>query len=223
MTYLSPFERRAACRRALLAWSAVALLFAVVCLSDHDLYHFFLFDPEKRLERKDWWQVFRQFGTLWPWLFLSLCLWLHDAHRARHADAFARAGAGHRAVMVFLAAALGGGLAELLKLITRRARPTGDDRYHFGWTEHVDALGLASSHAGVAFGGAIMLGWFFPALRVPLLLLASATAMTRLAVGAHYTSDVFAAIVLSYAGCALLWRLFSSMPGGCAHPRTRTP
>jgi membrane-associated phospholipid phosphatase len=92
--------------------------------------------------------------------------------------------------------------------------------YHWGWVEHVDSYGLASSHTGVAFGGAIMLGWFFPAARVPLLLLASGTAMTRLAVGAHYASDVLAAVILSYAGCAVLWKLFSAMPGGQNHPGT---
>lgn len=221
MTYLSPLERRTARRRAMLAWSAVAMLLAAVCLLDEHLWALLRFDPDRRLEGKDWWQVLRQTGTLWPWMFVALSLWLHDAAKARRSgDAPALAGAGHRGVMVFLGAALGGGLAEALKGVARRSRPLGDGHYHWGWSEHVSAYGLASSHTGVAFGGAIMLGWFFPALRIPLLLLASGTAMTRLAVGAHYTSDVLAAVILSYAGCALLWRLFSAMPGGVNHPRT---
>ncbi len=219
MRYLSPFEKRVHRRRVLLGWCAVGLLFAVVCVLDQWLWGVLRFDPEKKLESKDWWQVLRQAGSVLPWAIVGLCLWLHD-WSVTH-DAQERAGAGHRGVMVVLAAALGGALAEVLKGISRRGRPVGDGRYHWGWTEDVGAYGLASSHAGVAFGGAIMMGWFFPTLRVPLLVLASGTAMTRLAVGAHYASDVLAAIVLSYAGCLALWKLFSAMPGGAEHPRTR--
>ncbi len=219
--YLSPHERRAQRRRTVLRGIAAVLFFAVLCVLDERLWGLLRFDPARRLENKDWWQVLRQSGTLWPWLFIGACLWLYDARRARTGSEFDRAGAGHRGIMVVLAAALGGGLAEALKGLVQRGRPAGDGHYHFGWMEHVDAYGLASSHTGVAFGGAIMLGWFFPAIRIPLLLLACGTAMTRLAVGAHYASDVWAAIVLSYAGCAVLWNVFGCMPGGESHPRTK--
>lgn len=222
MTYLSPLEHRAARRRTALRWCAALLFFALLCVFDEPLWAVLRFDPEKRLEGKDWWQVLRQTGTLWPWLLVGTCLWLHDARQARTSTDFDRAGAGHRGVMVVLGAALGGGLTEALKGIVKRGRPAGDGHYHFGWTNHVDAYGLASSHTGVAFGGAIMLGWFFPAVRVPLLLLACGTAMTRLAVGAHYASDVWAAVMLSYAGCLVLWKVFGTMPGGAMHPRTHS-
>jgi membrane-associated phospholipid phosphatase len=57
-----------------------------------------------------------------------------------------------------------------------------------------------------------MLGWLFPPLRVAALLVATMTMFTRLLVGAHFTTDAYAAIVLSYAGCVLLWKLSPPRP-----------
>ncbi len=227
MTQLAPPERAQFIRRTALGWAAVVLVFVTLSILDERLWAVLRFDPERALERKDYWQVFRQFGALYVWAIIAVCLWLHDARASRssvHVPDAPRpfAGPAHRAVMVFLGAALGGGLAELLKVLVRRSRPLGDGHYHYGWVEPVHGYGLASSHTGVAFGGAIMLSCFFPALRVPLLLLASATAMTRLAVGAHYTTDVFAAVVLSYAGCALLWKVLGR-PRGAVEPAATTP
>ena len=222
--FLTPLERSHQRTRRLMVGVALALGLLVLTLLDHEIWRTLLLDPDKSLERKDWWQLFRQFGSLLFWAMLGLCLILHDAHVAKikHAgDAIAKSGAMHRGLMVLLAAGLSGGAAELLKGISQRARPGDMGLYRFGWTDgDVGGFGLASSHAGTAFGGAIMLGWFFPALRWPLLLIALMCAMTRVIVGAHYATDVYVAIVLSYAVCWSLWRFASGFPGGANHPRT---
>lgn len=224
MNYLTPLEQRHRRTRRLMLALVLALGLLVLTLYDHAIWHALLLDPDKSLERKDWWQLFRQFGSLLFWILLSLCLILHDTHTARtkHAgNPIARAGALHRGLMVFLAAGLSGGAAELLKGLSQRARPGDMGLYRFGWTDgDVGGFGLASSHAGTAFGGAIMLGWFFPALRWPLLAIALMCSMTRIIVGAHYATDVYVAIVLSYAVCWSLWRFASGFPGGANHPAT---
>jgi membrane-associated phospholipid phosphatase len=122
--------------------------------------------------------------------------------------------------MVILATAIAGGLAELLKGLLGRARPLQTGEYRFAWLEpdvHLPG-GLASSHAAVAFAGAIMLSWFVPAWRIPLLLLAYGCAMTRVVVGAHFVTDVYVGVLLSWGTCAVLWKLFSANPGGTHHP-----
>jgi membrane-associated phospholipid phosphatase len=122
--------------------------------------------------------------------------------------------------MVVLATSLAGGLAELLKGLLGRARPLETGEYRFAWMEpgvHLPG-GLASSHTAVAFAGAIMLGWFVPAWRVPLFLLAYGCAMTRVVVGAHFVTDVYVGVLISWGTCVVLWRLFSANPGGTHHP-----
>ncbi len=222
--YLSPLERTHVRIRRLVIATALALGLLILTLLDRAIWQALLLDPDKSLERKDWWQLFRQFGSLLFWIILGLCLILHDAHIARTrrpGDHIARSGALHRGLMVTLAAGLSGGAAELLKGLSQRARPGETGEYRFGWIEaDVGGLGLASSHAGTAFGGAIMLSWFFPALRWPLLTAALMCALTRMIVGAHYATDVYVAIVLSYAVCWSLWRFASGFPGGANHPAT---
>jgi membrane-associated phospholipid phosphatase len=222
--FLSPIERVSQRRRRLLVAMICALGLLVLTLLDQQIWRALLLDPQKLLEEKDWWQLFRQFGSLLFWLILGACLIAHDraiAFRFRRGDSVAKSGAWHRGLMVMLAAGLSGGAAEVLKGLSQRARPGTTGEYRFGWIEDgVGGLGLASSHAGTAFGGAIMLGWFFPALRWPLLALAMACSMTRIIVGAHYATDVYVAVLLSYAVCYGLWRFASGFPGGANHPQT---
>lgn len=204
--------------RTLVVALACSLLLLALTLLDERLYHLLMIDPDRSLERKDWWQMFRQFGSTPFWLIVGGLLIVHDrARAARHrpGDAIARAGAWHRGLMVALAAGLSGLAAEVMKGITQRARPEPDGLYRFGWTMDLDSgLGLASSHTSTAFGGAIMLAWFFPALRWPLLLIACVTAWQRTATGAHFVTDVYVGILLSYGVCWSLWKLFSTRPGG---------
>lgn len=219
--YRSPRERAAARLRRLGVGLVLALGLLVLTLLDESAWRALMFDPDKSLERKDWWQVLRQFGSLLVWVIAGAMLVLHDrremGRREMGRREMGRRGiaAWHRGLMVFAGAGLGGLIAEVLKGVTQRARPAPDGLYRFGWMERIEGgIGLASSHAGTAFGGAIMLGWFFPAIRVPLLLLATGCAMTRVAVGAHFVTDVYVAVVCSYAANKALWRVFSTMPGG---------
>jgi membrane-associated phospholipid phosphatase len=215
MTYLSPFDRSVSRRRFVVRWGLVLVVLVALSILDARLWHALNVDPQKeQLPRKDWWQALRQLGYLPVWLFVGLCLALHDRWRAR-----GYAGWIHRGAMVFLAAGLSGAGAELVKAIVRRGRPSGDGSYRYEWFEPVtNGLGLASSHAAVAFGGAIMLGWFFPMLRAPLLLAACGTGLTRLLVGAHYATDVFVALLIAYGVCRGLWRVFGLNAGAVNDP-----
>lgn len=221
MTYLTPSQRAFRLRGRLLLLLALALGLLLLTLLDRPLWKLLLLDPDKTLERKDWWQLLRQFGSMLTWLIIGVCLILLDASRARAtSNATIRAGAWHRGLMVMLATGIAGGLAELLKGLLGRARPLETGEYRFAWMEpHVHLPGgLASSHTAVAFAGAIMLGWFVPAWRVPLFLLAYGCAMTRIVVGAHFVTDVYVGVLIAWGTCVVLWRLFSANPGGAHHP-----
>jgi len=111
-------------------------------------------------------------------------------------------------------AAVGGGLAELTKILVRRLRPSAEaGAYAFrAWSDRpfsTSGLGMASSHAGVAFGALAMLGLLFPRARPACYLLAAGCALSRVAAGAHFLSDVTVGAVLGMAAAGLLWRRFS--------------
>jgi membrane-associated phospholipid phosphatase len=57
-------------------------------------------------------------------------------------------------------------------------------------------MGIPSSHAAVAFGGAFMLLRLFPGAGIIALLGATGCATTRILLGAHYLSDVLVAAAL---------------------------
>lgn len=132
-----------------------------------------------------------------------------------------------RGVFVFLVPVFAGLGAEALKLVTRRERPEmADGMYAFlpwptasmlspeFWSgEH---LGLASSHAAVAFGGALAAGLLLPRWRVPLLVLAVLCAASRVAVGAHFLSDVFAGVAIAFGMFALVYAWDRRNNGGRA-------
>lgn len=215
MNYLSPRERTLRRRRSLLIALLLTLALLILTILDKTLWQLLLLDPDKSLEQKDWWQLLRQFGSLILWMIIAALFILNDHARRRP-------GAWHRGLMIVLAAAIAGGLAEALKGIVGRARPLTTGEYHFKWLEPTAHLpgGLASSHAAVAFGGAIMLSWFIPAWRIPLMLLAFLCATTRLIVGAHFVTDVYVAILLAWLTCLTLWKCFSTNMGGENHPLT---
>lgn len=215
MTYLTPREQSLRWRHTLLIAFLLALSLLILSLLDKQLWQLLLLDPDKSLENKDWWQLLRQFGSLILWIIIAALFILHDHARKRP-------GAWHRGLMIVLAAAIAGALAEALKGIVGRARPLTTGEYHFKWLEPHEHLpgGLASSHTAVAFGGAIMLSWFMPMWRVPLMILAFLCAMTRLIVGAHFVTDVYVAILLAWLTCLALWKCFSANMGGENHPLT---
>ncbi len=166
---------------------------------------------KRRFEPKTWWRALWLYGTLWIWGPVALALGLQALTRA---EKTARDRALALAIMTIASAALAGGLADLLKPFLCRMRPehaVAPATYAF-----VDflknfpkgsGLGLPSSHAAVAWGGALALGAAFPAVRSLALLLALGTCVSRVIVGAHYPSDVLVGGFVGYA----CWTLVRSL------------
>jgi membrane-associated phospholipid phosphatase len=127
---------------------------------------------------------------------------------------------GARGGSLFLSPALGGGVAEIGKILFRRLRP-GEipGEYAFrSWAErpfYSGGLGLPSSHTLVAFAGAAMLARLFPRAAPVWYLLAIGCGWSRIAAGQHYLSDVVVAGVLGWGVAWLTERwLFPSTRRG---------
>lgn len=152
------------------------------------------------------------FGRLWIWILLAIVLlgrdWIKpDTDKVRDGM--------RRAVFIFACPAAAGLAAEVLKVITRRMRPEhADGFYRFkGLSEGATSvfspafwegkgLGMASSHAAVAFAGALAAGMLWPRARWWLVGLALITCVSRIAVGAHFVSDVYVGATLGVLACA---------------------
>ena len=164
------------------------------------------------------------FGRLWPWI--GLAVFFIFRHWAGSDGSKVREGL-RRGVFVFLVPALAGLGAEAMKLITRRERPEmADGAYVFlPWPKvslltpefwNPAHLGLASSHAAVAFGGALAAGLLLPKWRVPLCVLAVLCTISRVAVGAHFLSDAFAGVAIAFGMFALVYAWDRRNNGGRA-------
>jgi membrane-associated phospholipid phosphatase len=127
----------------------------------------------------------------------QLCFLLRESVHAeqrveRHAPGSSDA---RRANLLFWTAALGGGVAEILKLLFRRERPAVHEGL-YGFrpfderTWSTAGLALPSSHAMVAFAGAAMLARLYPRARWVGYILAVGCAATRVLARAHFVSDV---------------------------------
>jgi membrane-associated phospholipid phosphatase len=204
--WLYPYERR-------LLWirrgqSAAAILAILVLAFTLDgcayprLYVGYL--DKARLESRDWYRTFRVAGSLYPWLLIATAIALAGlaSGRTRASAAGSRAG-----VMIFLAAAFSGLVAEIGQVIFGRLRPDAaleQGRHFKGLLERFrdsGALGFPSSHTAVAFGAAVAVGRFWPGAGWVALAAAAGCGLTRLLAGAHYISDVYAGAVVGYA-CA---------------------
>ena len=113
---------------------------------------------------------------------------------------------GERAAFVFATVALSGLLAQLVKHVVGRARPKLVDTTG---AFHVDLFSIKASlasfpsgHTASAFGLALALGMMERRFAAVLLLLAVGVAAARVALGAHYPSDVVAGAALG-AGVTL--------------------
>ncbi len=149
-------------------------------------------------------------GELPLWILLAAGLLALDSRRPVHPplrDRFTRA------ATLALSALLAGALAELLKLIVRRMRPEHavDSLYAFRpiaeQTFSTSGLGMPSSHAAVAFGAALILARTTPALLVPAAVASLVCALARVLAGAHYVSDVAAALPVAWLAAAAVWAL----------------
>lgn len=163
-----------------------------------------LLAPESR--NQDWAQALRQLGYLPTWLVIALLIFLHDAGRPGESARGVGPVLLKRAGPVFVAAALSGLIANILKPVIGRLRPDELGITRFAprpsvlWAEASEiGFGLPSGHAAVAFGGCAILGLLWPAWRAPMFLLASGCALTRLLAGAHALSDTVLAAGIGLA------------------------
>ncbi len=206
MTYRSPHQKRQRWLKLYQLGAAFIIAFVFVSLLDFILLDALTTsDPttglvDRSFESKDWYSLLRIMGYAGTWVIIAIAYLLHDRH-TKHA------------LPLILAPLLAGTAAELLKLIFVRERPVSDailqpGGYHFRFpfSGFIDGhnLGLPSSHAAVAFGGALMLAYIQPKLRPLLILLAIGCAYTRLITGAHFASDVFLGALVGWAAAHLL-------------------
>jgi len=87
---------------------------------------------------------------------------------------------------------------QLLKHLIGRPRPrfAHSDEFSLGPSLATGFDSFPSGHAANAFGAATVLAWFFPAVRVPLYLVAGLVAVSRVLRGSHFPTDVLAGAVL---------------------------
>lgn len=180
------------------AWRALGwttLLFLAACLVDTWVYHNI---ENPKVYERDWGRMLRVMGFLGTWLALAFAVALQEGGELTR-----RALAKRRAVLLFFSAALGGLLAEVLKLLFRRERPEiHDGDYGFrAFSERTwstAGLAMPSSHALVAFAGAAMLARLYPRARWVGYTLAAGCGVTRVLAHAHFLSDVVLAAGLGW-------------------------
>lgn len=99
------------------------------------------------------------------------------------------------AAYMFLSVALSGIISNLVKRAIGRARPPLFDQFgpfHFQPFSGALYESLPSGHATTDGAIAMALAVLVPAYRTPILIIGALFALTRIAVGAHYLSDVIA-------------------------------
>lgn len=131
---------------------------------------------------------------------------------------------------LLLSVLLAGLVVNLMKPMIGRARPSLYPElgaYHLDpWTFQTRFASFPSGHSSVAGAAAMGLALLFPALRVPALILALWLATTRVFVGSHFMSDVFAGLMIgawfAYAlaiVCAAHGLLFDASRGILPRPK----
>jgi membrane-associated phospholipid phosphatase len=115
----------------------------------------------------------------------------------------------HKALFIFTTVAVSGILVNVVKLITRRVRPTlyfSEGLYGFNFYKlDSDFMSFPSGHSATSLGAMVALGFLFPVLRVPFLILGMALAFTRLFLTNHFLSDVLVGAMLGAATSVLLY------------------
>ncbi len=106
------------------------------------------------------------------------------------------AGAGAWALFAFLAS---GTLSSVLKVVIHRPRPWVSEAPPDAWIGYLSMNQFHSFPSGEAtttFALATVLGGHFPRLRVPLFVIAAVVAISRVLVGSHHPSDIWAGAML---------------------------
>lgn len=148
---------------------------------------------------KDWGRLLRIMGFLPTWAIVSAAILLGGPRDAPRVRAF----------LPLIAAAAGGIVAEVLKLLLRRERPVPHEGEYFfrAWSDRPfssGGLALPSSHALVAFAAAAMLARMYPRAAWLWYSLAAGCGLTRVLARAHFLSDVVLAALVGWLVAALL-------------------
>jgi undecaprenyl-diphosphatase len=118
-----------------------------------------------------------------------------------------------RATFVFAVNIVGGIVSQILKHVAGRARPklmSIVGPFHFDlFSIRASLASFPSGHTITVFATAMALSYFAPRLRVPLFLVAALVAVSRLAIEAHYVSDVLTGIVIGVGTAIYLRRAFA--------------
>jgi membrane-associated phospholipid phosphatase len=184
--------------------ASVTLLFVIAQPADQWVFHHFAYPA---IYDHGWGRMLRVAGyvPLWGLVALALVLhaWVPRVGRTLRASS-------RRGLLLLWSAALGGAVAELLKLALRRERPGLTDGAHVfrPWSDRPFAtaqLGLPSSEAAVAFAAAAMLARLFPESALVWYGLALGCALSRVASGAHFMSDVVLAALVGYVVTLTIW------------------
>jgi len=189
----------------MLVAGTLVLLFFIAYVSDQWIFHHFTFPG---VYDRGWGRMLRLAGYFPLWGIVALALVLHD-WVPRTLTTLRQAS--RRGLLLFWSAALGGIVAEVLKLTLRRERPGLTDGLHVlrPWTERpfsTAQLGLPSSEAAVAFAAAAALARLFPEAGLLWYALAVGCALTRVASGAHFMSDVVLAAFVGSVVAWIVWR-----------------
>jgi undecaprenyl-diphosphatase len=196
--------RRQPSPEVVFAATSVALL-VIAQFADPWMFHHFAYSP---IYERGWGRMLRLAGYVPVWALVALALVLHD--RVPPLQATLRR-ASRRGVLLFGPAALAGLAAEALKLVFRRERPGLTDGIHVfrAWSDRPFSsaqFGLPSSEAAVAFAAAAALARLFPESWFLWYGLALGCALTRVASGAHFMSDVVLGALVGYIVTVTVWQ-----------------
>ena len=135
-----------------------------------------------------WMLAATRMGDGWIWYSLAAIL-LVIGGPARHAAVGAAMSAALVGILVFKA----------LKALSRRPRPCQLEAHCWAKILPPDQFSFPSGHTMTAFSIALVVSFFYPVLEGPLYFLAVSIALSRIALGMHFMSDVLAGAVLGSA------------------------
>jgi hypothetical protein len=158
-------------------------------------------------------QLFNAVGVAGLWLLLALIFLIVDVWRRQ------RIGREHiwrRARVLVLPVIIAGLSGEVLKVVIRRERPLEHGTYVFrpwgtGW-DNTANLALPSTHACVAFAGALALTRLHRRAGLAMIGAALACGITRIQVQAHFLSDVYLGAVVGFVAEQLVNRQRAPRP-----------
>jgi membrane-associated phospholipid phosphatase len=170
----------------------------------------------------DWVRGFFEFITrfgnsgwfLWPTGILLLVIAASPWEKLSHFSRSVMAAVVVRIGFVFLAIGVPALFVTIIKRFIGRARPYVSDvtdpySYDpFVWSSNYASL--PSGHATNAFAAAIAIGALWPKARIPMWIFATVIAISRVAVTAHFPSDVIAGAIVGVVGALLVRGWFAA-------------